>query len=99
MIPFGGGTSVCGGVETAVAGDYDLVLSIDLQYLNRVLEVDRSSRAALIEGGALGPELEAALKPHQLTLHHFPQSFQFSTLGGWIATRATLPAQCRRGER
>ncbi|MDO8863300.1 FAD-binding oxidoreductase [Haliea sp. E1-2-M8] len=88
VIPFGGGTSVCGGVETAVQGDYGLVLSIDLQYLNRVLELDRSSRAALIEGGALGPELEAALKPHQLTLRHFPQSFQFSTLGGWIATRA-----------
>ncbi len=88
VIPFGGGTSVCGGVEAAVKGDYALVLSIDLQYLNRVLEVDRSSRAALIEGGALGPELEAALKPHQLTLRHFPQSFQFSTLGGWIATRA-----------
>lgn len=88
VVPFGGGTSVCGGVESAVEGDYALVLSIDLQYLNRVLEVDRSSRAALIEGGALGPELEAGLKPHGLTLRHFPQSFQFSTLGGWIATRA-----------
>jgi len=50
--------------------------------------VDKTSRAALIEGGALGPELEAALKPHGLTLRHFPQSFAFSTLGGWVATRA-----------
>lgn len=88
LIPFGGGTSVCGGVESDVPGDYDAVISVDLQYLNRVVEVDRSSRAALIEGGALGPELEAALKPQGLTLRHFPQSFQFSTLGGWIATRA-----------
>jgi alkyldihydroxyacetonephosphate synthase len=88
LIPFGGGTSVCGGVEPDVGGDYGAVISVDLQYLNRVLEVDRTSRAALIEGGALGPELEAALKPHELTLRHFPQSFQFSTLGGWIATRA-----------
>ena len=88
MIPFGGGTSVCGGVEADIRGDYDGVLSVDLQYMNRVLEIDRSSRAALIEGGALGPELEAALKPAGLTLRHFPQSFQFSTLGGWIATRA-----------
>lgn len=88
LIPFGGGTSVCGGVEPDVGGDYGAVISVDLQYLNRVLEVDRSSRAALIEGGALGPELEAALKPHDLTLRHFPQSFEFSTLGGWIATRA-----------
>jgi alkyldihydroxyacetonephosphate synthase len=88
LIPFGGGTSVCGGVETDVGGDYSAVISVDLQYLNRVLEVDEVSRAALIEGGALGPELEAALKPRGLTLRHFPQSFQFSTLGGWLATRA-----------
>ncbi|PLW82564.1 FAD-binding oxidoreductase [Kineobactrum sediminis] len=88
LIPFGGGTSVCGGVESAVEGDYSLVVSVDLQYFNRVLEVDPVSRAALIEGGALGPELETALRPHNLTLRHFPQSFQFSTLGGWIATRA-----------
>lgn len=88
LIPFGGGTSVCGGVEPDVGGDYGAVISVDLQYLNRVLEVDKSSRAALIEGGALGPELEAALRPHDLTLRHYPQSFEFSTLGGWVATRA-----------
>ena len=88
LIPFGGGTSVCGGVEPDVGGDYGAVISVDLQYLNRVLEVDKTSRAALIEGGALGPELEADLKPHNLTLRHYPQSFEFSTLGGWIATRA-----------
>jgi alkyldihydroxyacetonephosphate synthase len=88
LIPFGGGTSVCGGVEPDVGGDYGAVISVDLQHLNRVVEVDFGSRAALIQGGALGPELEAALKPHNLTLRHFPQSFEFSTLGGWIATRA-----------
>ncbi len=88
LIPFGGGTSVCGGVEPDVGGDYGAVISVDLQYMNRVVEVDKVSRAALIEGGALGPELEAALKPDGLTLRHYPQSFQFSTLGGWIATRA-----------
>ena len=88
LIPFGGGTSVCGGVEPDVGEGYAATISVDLQYLNRVLEVDRDSRAALIEGGALGPELEQELRPHDLTLRHFPQSFQFSTLGGWIATRA-----------
>lgn len=88
LIPFGGGSSVCGGVEPDVGGDYSAVISVDLQYLNRVLEVDKTSRAALIEGGALGPELEASLKQHNLTLRFFPQSFQLSTLGGWIATRA-----------
>ena len=88
VMPFGGGTSVCGGVEADVGDHYDASLSLDLQYLCKVAEIDRSSRAARIEGGAFGPEIEAALRPHELTLRHFPQSFQFSTLGGWIATRA-----------
>ncbi len=88
LIPFGGGSSVCGGIEPDVGGDYAAAISVDMQYFNRVVEIDQTSRAALIEGGALGPELEAALKPHGLTLRHFPQSFEFSTLGGWIATRA-----------
>jgi alkyldihydroxyacetonephosphate synthase len=87
-IPFGGGTSVCGGVEPDVGDSYAGTVSIDLQYLHRVLEVDRTSRAARIQAGALGPELEQQLKPHGLTLRHFPQSLQHSTLGGWIATRS-----------
>ncbi|MDH3362318.1 MAG: FAD-binding oxidoreductase [Gammaproteobacteria bacterium] len=87
VIPFGGGTSVCGGMEAVGADDSRAVVSLDLQYLNRVLEIDHASRAARIQGGALGPELEAELRPHGLTLRYFPQSFQFSTLGGWIATR------------
>lgn len=88
VIPFGGGSSVCGGVEPDVGDGYAATVSLDLQYLCNVLEVDRTSRAARIEAGALGPELEAQLKPHGLTLRHFPQSLQFSTLGGWIATRS-----------
>ncbi len=88
VIPYGGGSSVCGGVEPAVSTSYGATVSLDLERLNRVLEVDRASRSANIEGGALGPELEAALRPHGLTLRHFPQSFQFSTLGGWIVTRS-----------
>lgn len=88
VIPFGGGTSVCGGVEPAVGDAYAGVVSLDLERLNRVVEVDRVSRAARIQGGTLGPDLEAQLRPYGLTLRHFPQSFEFSTLGGWIATRA-----------
>ena len=88
VIPYGGGSSVCGGVETAVGDSYCGVVSLDLERLNRVLEVDPVSRAARIQAGALGPELEAQLKEHGLTLRHFPQSFEFSTLGGWIVTRA-----------
>ena len=86
VIPFGGGTSVVGGVESRV--DDRAVVTIDVKALDRVLEVDRISMAARIEAGATGPGLEAQLSDHGLTLRHFPQSFQFSTLGGWIATRA-----------
>jgi alkyldihydroxyacetonephosphate synthase len=88
VVPFGGGTSVVGGVECAGAEDYSGVVTIDLKALDRVLEVDPQSLAARIQGGALGPELERQLSQHGLTLRHFPQSFEFSTLGGWIATRS-----------
>ena len=88
VVPFGGGSSVCGGVEPDVGDGYAASISLDTQYLGRVREIDHASRAALIEAGAFGPELEAQLRPHGLTLRHFPQSFEFSTLGGWIATRS-----------
>jgi alkyldihydroxyacetonephosphate synthase len=88
VIPFGGGSSVVGGVEPAVGDGFAGTVSLDLKGLDQILEVDRTSRAARIQGGILGPALEAALKPHGLTLRHFPQSFECSTLGGWIATRS-----------
>jgi alkyldihydroxyacetonephosphate synthase len=87
-IPYGGGTSVVGGVEASIGDGYAGAVTIDLGRLDRVLEVDRVSRAALIQAGATGPGLEDQLREHGLTLRHFPQSFQLSTLGGWIATRA-----------
>ncbi len=87
-IPYGGGSSVVGGVETNPGSAYRGVVSIDLGRLDRVLEVDRESRAAHIQAGIFGPALEDALRPQGLTLRHFPQSFEFSTLGGWIATRS-----------
>jgi alkyldihydroxyacetonephosphate synthase len=88
VIPFGGGSSVVGGVEPDVGDLYAGTLSMDLGRLDGIREIDRVSRAALVEGGIRGPALEAALKPHGLTLRHFPQSFEHSTLGGWIATRS-----------
>ncbi|HUO74640.1 MAG TPA: FAD-binding oxidoreductase [Solirubrobacteraceae bacterium] len=88
VIPFGGGTSVVGGVEPRIDGDYTGVVTIDLKGLDRVLEIDRTSLSARIQAGANGPVLEEQLSAHGLTLRHFPQSFEFSTLGGWIATRA-----------
>jgi alkyldihydroxyacetonephosphate synthase len=87
-IPYGGGTSVVGGVEPRVGDTYPGVVTIDLRRLDRVLEVDDVSRAARIQAGAVGPALEDQLREHGLTLRHFPQSFELSTLGGWIATRA-----------
>jgi alkyldihydroxyacetonephosphate synthase len=87
-IPFGGGTSVVGGVEPAVPEGYAGTVTVDLKRLDRVLEVDPVSRSARIQAGATGPALEAQLKEHGLTLRHYPQSFELSTLGGWIATRS-----------
>jgi alkyldihydroxyacetonephosphate synthase len=86
VVPFGGGTSVCGGVEPRVGER--AVVSLDLRRLDRVLEVDPTSLAARIQAGATGPGLENQLREHGLTLRHFPQSFEYSTLGGWVATRA-----------
>jgi alkyldihydroxyacetonephosphate synthase len=83
-VPFGGGTSVVGGV-TPPPGP---TVSLDLELLDQVLEVDEVSLAAHVQGGALGPAIEDQLRPRGVTLRHFPQSWEFSTLGGWIATRA-----------
>src|SRR6202022_1873877 len=88
VVPFGGGTSVVGGVEPRVGDNYAGAVSLDLKGFDRVLEVDPVSRAARIQAGATGPGLEEQLAAHGMTVRHFPQSFQFSTLGGWIATRA-----------
>lgn len=87
-IPYGGGSSVVGGVEADVGDAYSGVVTIDLRNLARVVEIDRVSRAARIQAGVYGPALEDQLRPHGLTLRHYPQSFEFSTLGGWIATRS-----------
>ena len=77
-----------GGVECDIDDDYRGAISIDMRALDQVLEVDRESRAARVQAGVYGPALEDQLRPHGLTLRHFPQSFEFSTLGGWLATRS-----------
>ncbi|CAG4915075.1 FAD-binding oxidoreductase [Acidithrix sp. C25] len=88
VIPFGGGSSVTGGVEPSTEGRFKRTLVIDMSSMNKVLEIDLESRSAKIQAGIFGPKLEDELRPNGLTLRHFPQSFEFSTLGGWIATRA-----------
>ncbi|HET91816.1 MAG TPA: FAD-binding oxidoreductase, partial [Chloroflexi bacterium] len=86
VIPFGGGSSVLGGVEPE-PGDHP-TLTLDLAKLDRVLAVDPVSRTARIQAGATGPEVEAQLNEQGFSLGQFPQSFEFSTLGGWIVTRS-----------
>ncbi|MAQ14192.1 MAG: FAD-binding oxidoreductase [Sandaracinus sp.] len=88
VVPYGGGTSVVRGVECPLPDGFRGTLSLDLRGLDRVLEVEPSSLTARIQAGATGPRLEAQLAEHGLTLRCFPQSFEFSTLGGWLATRA-----------
>ena len=86
VVPFGAGSSVVWGVNQPA--DAGAVVTVAMDRFDRVLEIDPVSRAARIQAGVYGPALEAQLRPHGFTLRHFPQSFRFSTLGGWIATRS-----------
>ena len=88
VVPVGGGTSVVGGIDAMPGPGHAGVVAVNLRALDRVLEVDPVSRAARIQAGATGPRLEEQLAEHGLTLRFYPQSFELSTLGGWIATRA-----------
>ncbi len=85
VIPFGGGTSVVGGLEPAGEGP---ALTLDLGEMARVVRIERESATATVEPGIAGPDLERQLNAAGFTLGHFPQSFEFSTVGGWIATRS-----------
>ena len=87
VIPWGGGTSVTGGVNTLP--DPAPAVVLDLERLSGLVEVDARSGLATFRAGTLGPAVEAALTPHRLTLGHFPQSWELSTLGGWVATRSS----------
>ena len=86
VVPFGGGTSVVGGVEP-VADGFAAAVSLDLRRLDRIVELDDASLTATFEAGLFGPEAERQLAERGLTLGHFPQSFEYSTVGGWVATR------------
>jgi alkyldihydroxyacetonephosphate synthase len=88
VIPYGGGTSVVGGIEPAIGHGWSGVVSLDLGRLAGVMEVDAVSRAARVLAGTPGPQLENELRPLGLTARFFPQSFERSTVGGWVATRA-----------
>ena len=95
VVPFGGGTSVVGGVD-AVAGSHRAVISLDLSRMRRC-DVDRVSMSARLGPGLRGPEAEAALASQGFTLGHFPQSFEFATIGGFAATRSAGQASAGYG--
>ncbi len=86
VIPYGGGTSVVGHLR--VLPDPRPALAVDLCRMNRLLALDRRSALATFQAGVRGPDLEAALRAHGFTLGHYPQSFEYSTLGGWVMTRS-----------
>ena len=89
VIPFGGGTGVVGGIEPRRAPDQELAVVLDMRRMDKILFVDTVSQTAKIEPGIRGPVLEGSLQAQGLTLGHYPQSFEYSALGGWIATRST----------
>ncbi len=95
VIPYGGGTSVVGHINPPVSDAP--VLTLDLSYLRRLTGVDDASRLASFEAGVRGPDLESQLRAQGYTLGHYPQSFEYSTLGGWIATRSSGQQSCHYG--
>lgn len=96
VIPFGGGTSVVGGV-TPARGGHAHAIALDLARLDRLISVDPISLTATVQAGMTGPALEGALGEHGLTFGHHPQSFEFSTVGGWVATRSAGQASTGYG--
>jgi len=96
VVPFGGGTSVVGGLEPD-AGTSTAVLALDLRRLNALLGLDEESRVATLEPGLRGPEAEALLGARGYTLGHFPQSFMYATIGGFAATRSSGQASAGYG--
>ena len=87
VIPYGGGTSVVGHINPQE--DNRPILTIDMGRINRLLDLDEQSLLATFGAGAAGPDIEAQLRAHGYTLGHYPQSFEYSTLGGWVATRSS----------
>lgn len=88
VVPWGGGTSVVGGVEATASSNHQGLIALDLTRMNQVLRIDKTSLTADVQAGIFGPKLEAELQKQGLTLSHYPESFEFSTLGGWIAARS-----------
>ena len=87
LVPFGGGSNIAGCLENREARSRRVV-SLDMKRRDRVLEIDKESCVARIQAGSRGPVMEEQLEAQGFTLGHFPDSFEFSTVGGWVATRS-----------
>jgi alkyldihydroxyacetonephosphate synthase len=98
VVPFGGGSSVVGGVTGRSGPGHTGVISLDLTRMHRLISVDRTAKTATFEAGIYGPQLEESLGAQGFTLGHYPQSFEFSTLGGWIAARGAGQQSNRYGK-
>jgi alkyldihydroxyacetonephosphate synthase len=96
VVPWGGGTSVVGGLSS-LSGDCDSVVALDLSGMDRLLDVDETSLLATFEPGIRTPQAEAALARHGLTLGHVPQSYERASLGGYVVTRSAGQASTGRG--
>ena len=95
VIPFAGGTSVAGHLDCPVSERP--ILSLNLSRMNRLLHLDKQSQLATFGAGTPGPQVEAQLRAHGYTLGHFPQSFEYSTVGGWVVTRSSGQQSMRYG--
>ncbi|MAT93709.1 MAG: FAD-binding oxidoreductase [Halioglobus sp.] len=95
VIPYGGGTSVVGHINPQ--GDGRPVLSVDMTRMDRLLHLDRQSQIATFGAGATGPQVESQLAEHGYTLGHYPQSWELSTIGGWVASRSSGQQSMRYG--
>ncbi|WP_280218929.1 FAD-binding oxidoreductase [Nocardia neocaledoniensis] len=96
VVPFGGGTSVVGGLDP-VRGRFGTVIALDLRRLDTLTDVDPVSGTATLGAGLTGPQAEELLGAHGLSLGHFPQSFEFATIGGFAATRSSGQASAGYG--
>jgi alkyldihydroxyacetonephosphate synthase len=96
LIPYGGGTNVSGAL-LCPPEERRVIVSVDMRRMNRILEIDASNNLITVEAGITGKELETKLEEHGLTCGHVPDSMEFSTLGGWIATNASGMKKNRYG--
>ncbi|MFA4929221.1 MAG: FAD-binding oxidoreductase, partial [Patulibacter sp.] len=96
VVPFGGGTSVVGGLR-ALRGDLDAVIALDLRRLDRLVAIDPVDQTATLQAGLLTPQADALLQPHGFFIGHYPQSYERGSIGGYAATRSSGQASSGYG--